>query len=457
MSVCLNCGKEYDGCLCDECRNMADIEALCRKIIEYSVGSGDNLLWDRIAAELSSTGNFRNAVFALADELPSPRKEYWQILSFSGINANVQKNNRPWLYETYAGIKDADGLSRFELNRIKGLALGALYMDYRYEDADLLAGELLEEETLPMQAYCNLADFYSKTRRYDEADETMNSAAQIYGAEQAERFFGKIAENNRRYRGKEAAGEQQYTPKPEEARKSLINYLASIGIEAELLEASTSRSIIPEAIPRDQYPSPKEIRDVDFDTFVAYDLETTGLSPKTDAIIEIGAVKVSGGRVIESQEYVFREFVKPYKKKISDKVTQLTGITKEDVKDAREMWDVFRDFLEFAGDAVIVGFNNVIFDSRFLVRAGRYANIIMENPQFDVLKYAERFRDRLGLTDKKISLDVLSQKLDIKNPEAHRALPDAITTAKVFLKLKELDRSVKPETVDDLLSDIDDW
>ena len=223
MAVCLNCGKEYDGCLCDECRNTADIEALCRKIIEYSVGSGDNPLWDRIAAELSSTGNFRNAVFALADELPSPRKEYWQILSFSGINANVQKNNRPWLYETYAGIKDADGLSRFELNRIKGLALGALYMDYRYEDADLLAGELLEEETLPMQAYCNLADFYSKTRRYDEADETMNSAAQIYGAEQAERFFGKIAENNRRYRGKEAAGEQQYTPKPEEARKSLIN------------------------------------------------------------------------------------------------------------------------------------------------------------------------------------------------------------------------------------------
>ena len=51
MAVCLNCGKEYDGCLCDECRNTADIEALCRKIIEYSVGSGDNLLWDRIAAE----------------------------------------------------------------------------------------------------------------------------------------------------------------------------------------------------------------------------------------------------------------------------------------------------------------------------------------------------------------------------------------------------------------------
>ena len=243
----------------------------------------------------------------------------------------------------------------------------------------------------------------------------------------------------------------------EEARKAYIDFLASIGIEAELPEASTSRSTIPKAIPRDQYPSPKEIRDVDFDTFVAYDLETTGLSPKTDAIIEIGAVKVSGGRVIESQEYVFREFVKPYKKRISDKVTQLTGITKEDVKDAREMWDVFRDFLEFAGDAVLVGFNNVNFDSRFLVRAGRYANIIMENPQFDVLKYAERFRDRLGLTDTKVSLDVLSQKFDIKNPEAHRALSDAITTAKVFLKLKEMDRSVKPETVDDLLSDIDDW
>lgn len=461
MAVCLNCGREYDGCLCDECRGTVNIEDLCRGIVEYRPGCGENPLWDQLAMELSAMGNFRNVVFALADELPMPRKKYWQILSLSGTSANVQKNNRPWLYETYAALKDADDLSRTELNRIKGMVLGALFMDYCYEDADLLAGELLEEDSLPTQVYYNLADFYSKTRRYDEADDAMNAAAALYGEEQTAVLFGKIAEKNKEYREKEAAGKQQYMPNPkenkDEARKAYVDYLASIGIDAEVPKASTPRSSIPKAIPKDQYPEPKEIRDTDFDTFVAYDLETTGLSPKTDAIIEIGAVKVCGGQVIESKEYVFQEFVKPYKKGIREEVTELTGITKEDVKDARQMWDVFRDFMTFADGCILVGYNNVRFDSRFLVRAGRYANVIMDNPQFDVMKYAEEFRTRLGLTEKKISLEMLSRKLDIENPEAHRALADAITTARVFLKLKGMDASAKPTSVDDILSDLDNW
>lgn len=461
MAICLNCGKEYDGCLCETCRGTVNIENLCQRIVEYRPGSGENPLWDQAAMELSSMGNFRNVVFALADELPSPRKEYWKILSLSGTSANVQKNNRSWLYETYACIKDAEGLSRSEMNRVKGMIHGALFMDYRYEEADLLAGELLEEDNLPTQVYYNLADFYSKTRRYDEADDAMNAAAELYGANQTAVLFGKIAENNRKYREKEAAGKQQYMPNPKEdkeaARKAYVDYLASIGIDAEMPEVSVSRKNIPDRIPKDQYPDPKEIRDADFDTFVAYDLETTGLSSKTDAIIEIGAIKVVGGKVIESQEYTFQEFVKPFKKSIREEVTELTGITKEDVKDARQMWDVFRDFMRFADGCILVGYNNVKFDSRFLVRAGRYANIIMENPQFDVMKYAEEFRARLGLTDTKISLGTLSSKLGVENPEAHRALADAITTAKVFLKLKEMDTSVKPASVDDLLSDLDNW
>ena len=457
MAVCLNCGKETDYCLCEDCRGAIDIEALCQKIIEYRPGSGENPLWDQIASEMAYMSDFRNAVFALADELPTPRKEYRQILSFSGENANVQKYNRPWLYETYDRIKDLDGLSRQELNRIKGMVLGALFMDYRYEDADLLAGELLEEDALPTQAYYNLADFYSKTRRYDEADDAMDAAARIYGTEQTEILFGKLAESNRKYREKEAQGKQQYMPNPkenkDEARKAYIDYLASIGIEVEISVASTPKSSIPKAIPRDQYPAPKEIRDADFDTFVAYDLETTGLSPKTDAIIEIGAVKVCGGKVVESREVVFQEFVRPYKKGVREEITQLTGITKDDVKEARQMWEVFPDFMEFAGDCVLVGYNNVKFDSRFLVRAGRYSNIIMQNPQFDVMKYADGFRNKLGITDEKLSLEILSKKLGIENPEAHRA----ITTARVYLRLKEMDKSEKTVAVDDLLSDLDNW
>lgn len=461
MAICLNCGKEYDGCLCDTCRATVNIEELCQRIVEYRPDSGENPLWDRIAMELSSMSNFRSVVFALADELPSPRKEYWQILSFSGTKAIVYKNNRPWLYETYAAIKDAGGLGKFEMNRIKGIVLGALFMDYCYEDADLLAGELLEEELLPIQVYYNLADFYSKTRRYDKADDAMRAAEKLYGMEQKAEMFGKIVENNQKYRNKEAQGKQQYMPNPKEnkddVRKAYTDFLASIGIEVELTGTATLKNSIPKPIPRDKYPAPKEIRDADFDSFVAYDLETTGINPKTDAIIEIGAVKVCDGRVVDSQEFVFQEFVRPYKRSVKDEVTELTGISKDDVKDARQIWDVFPDFMTFVGDEVMVGFNNVKFDSRFLVRAGRYSNLIMKNLQFDVMKYAEGFKDSLGITEKKISLDTLSRKLDIENPEAHRALADAITTARVYLRLKEMDIPERRATIDDLLSDIDNW
>ena len=90
---------------------------------------------------------------------------------------------------------------------------------------------------------------------------------------------------------------------------------------------------------RDQYPDPvpKEIRDANFDTLVAYDLKTTGLSPKTESIIEIGAVKVFGGKVIESRDFVFQEFVRPYKKGLREEITQLASITRENARSARQM------------------------------------------------------------------------------------------------------------------------
>ena len=140
-----------------------------------------------------------------------------------------------------------------------------------------------------------------------------------------------------------------------------------------------------------------------------------------------------------------------------EEITKLTGITKEDVRDARQMWEVFPDFMEFAGGCILVGYNNVKFDSRFLVRAGRYSKIIMQNPQFDVMKYADGFREKLGITEDKLSLETLSSKLGIENPEAHRALADAITTARVYLRLKEMDTSEKIVAIDDLLSDLDNW
>ena len=123
------------------------------------------------------------------------------------------------------------------------------------------------------------------------------------------------------------------------------------------------------------------------------------------------------------------------------------------VKDAPEMWDVFNEFADFADDDELVGYNNRSFDNKFLRRAGRYAHRIMKCSSFDVMYFASDLNGRLGLSDRKLSS--VSEKLGIKNPEAHRALADAETTALVYLALLDLGGYEKESGLDDILSD--DW
>ena len=102
------------------------------------------------------------------------------------------------------------------------------------------------------------------------------------------------------------------------------------------------------------------------------DVETTGLSTVTDSIIELSGIKVIDSVIDESEKFVFSELVKPFKKKVSEEIECLTGISQNDVKDKREMWEVIADFMKFVGDSVLVGYNCINFDSKFLARAGRY-------------------------------------------------------------------------------------
>lgn len=469
MAACIICGKTTENCLCESCSKTVNSEKIAEQIINYRPGMGENELWDKISSELTYPSDFKNLVFAVTADMASPRKEYLRLMAIADGNANVPKSSRPWLYEIYEILKKNEELSVDEKNRVKGILLGAFYMDYRYEEADALAGKLLEQKILPKQVFYNLADFFLKTRRYDEASDAIEAARKIYGSEAAViAELDKLSAQNEKYRDAETNGKKEYMPNPKEdkdlARKAYVDFLASIGIEAEMpassggefVSADGRRSKYPIPIPKDQYPSVKEIREANFDSFVAFDFETTGVSTTIDSIIEIGAIKVINGQIIDTEEFIFREFVKPFKRNLRSEVTEITGITKDDLKDARQMWEVTPDFMNFVGDNVLVGFNNIRFDSKFLVRAGRYSNLIIENPQFDVQRYAQNFMDNLGIPDKKIALETLAEKLQIENPRAHRALADAITTAEVYLKLKKMD-SGSSTTVDDILGDIDEW
>lgn len=177
------------------------------------------------------------------------------------------------------------------------------------------------------------------------------------------------------------------------------------------------------------------VSDCSFDSFVAYDLETTGFSNTYDCIVDIGAIKVINGEIVERAEFIFDELVKPYKKSISPQITELTGITKDDVKNARPMWEVIPDFMEFVGDLPLVGYNNNSFDNHFLVRAARHSNIVITNPVFDCLSLGKKYKTETGMSS--ASLGKITEALGITITRAHRAYPDAVATAKVFMELKE--------------------
>ena len=460
MTGCVVCGKKNPTCLCAECRSKTDTEKLCSEIILYEPGSGSNQLWEELCQELTSPDNFKSLVFALSSDMDSPRREYWQTMAISGSSPNIPKASRPWFYELYRAVAHDTGLSEAERNRLHGIALGAYYMDYAYREADEIAAELYASNEIPWQGYSNLAGFYTTTRRYELADEVIADCLRRYGDNAfAVQAMNGQSEKNAKQRDKAIAGKQEYLPNPkenrDEARKKYIDFLASLGIEATAPAPLNRAGTV---IPRDRYPNPTETGDTDFGQFVAFDIETTGMSPKTDSIIEIGAVKVIGDQISEAERFTFQELVRPLDyKKVSPEIEALTGISNAEVYAARPVWEVLPDFMSFAGDSVLLGFNCMAFDSRFMVRAGRYSNTIIENKYFDVMRFADRFKEKLGISAGKVSLQELAEKLGIENPRAHRALADAITTANVFLKLKELAGDERSESIDDLFDDLDNW
>ena len=161
-------------------------------------------------------------------------------------------------------------------------------------------------------------------------------------------------------------------------------------------------------------------------TFCVYDIETTGLLPAIHKIIEISAVKIVDGKIVET----FSSLVDP-QCLIPEKITALTGISNKDVEGALIIDDVLPDFYKFVHSSIMVGQNNIAFDFPFLSTKAKAFNIYFDNEQVDTYVLAKKYIPELS----KFNLNKLSEHLGIVNEKAHRALSDAITTAKVFIKL----------------------
>ncbi len=159
--------------------------------------------------------------------------------------------------------------------------------------------------------------------------------------------------------------------------------------------------------------------------YVVFDLETTGLEPTKDEIIEIGACKIVNGRIDET----FATFVKP-SRHIPKEITTITGITDEMVKDAPTINYVLPDFYKFCYNCTIVA-HNTQFDMGFIYNASKKLSYNFTNPLMDTLEMSHQKLPGL----KNYKLGTIVDKLNIVLDNAHRAINDATATAKVFIKL----------------------
>ncbi len=158
--------------------------------------------------------------------------------------------------------------------------------------------------------------------------------------------------------------------------------------------------------------------------FVVFDIETTGLSSRNDKITEIGAVKINGGKIIDSYSSLINPEIN-----IPAKIIELTGITDEMVKDKPTIEVVLPEFLEFVGDRPIVA-HNAGFDTAFIREnikriGGMFSNTIVDTLELSRVLLPNLKRHRLNVVAKELNIPLLNH---------HRALDDAKATAKVFIE-----------------------
>ena len=161
--------------------------------------------------------------------------------------------------------------------------------------------------------------------------------------------------------------------------------------------------------------------------FVVFDLETTGVNYSSDKIIEIGAVKIVQGRMVET----FGTLVNP-ERKIPADATKVNNITDDDVKDAPTLKEVMPDFFKFCDGCVLVSYV-IGFDFNFIEFHGKALGYAFTNKTDDAFVLAKQKLKGL----KNYKLTTVAKHLGVSLENAHRAVFDAVATGEVMIKLLE--------------------
>lgn len=164
------------------------------------------------------------------------------------------------------------------------------------------------------------------------------------------------------------------------------------------------------------------------DDYVVFDIETTGFSPLYNKIIEIGAVKVSKGEIVDK----FSTFVNP-EEPIPYRIEQLTSINDGMVIDAPAIDKILPEFLKFCEGAVMVA-HNADFDMSFIISEGKKLGIERDYTIVDTVALARMLLPHIS----KYKLDNVAKALNVSLENHHRAVDDAGCTAEIFVKFIEM-------------------
>lgn len=171
------------------------------------------------------------------------------------------------------------------------------------------------------------------------------------------------------------------------------------------------------------------------DEYVCFDCETTGLNPKVDEIISIGAVKIKGNKILSSEK--FERLVKPRNIKLEADNIKIHRLRECDLQNACNIDEVIPEFLEFVGNSPLVGYY-LEFDVAMINKYTKpMIGITLPNRQIEVSAlYFDRRIGKIPQGNIDLRFDTIMKNLDLPFMGKHDSLNDAIMTAMIFVKLK---------------------